>query len=389
MQSFTLLLLLQTTLSLHLTSENQKGLLLPKTQNLLNPFNLATDNTSETETDFQLTITCNDNVKAQTTPTSIHGDFCKTVIYTDKIKNLNQLLASLKLTLNESADTSGDFVIKYKLLYSAHKDDVEDLAVTQTMTVASSVPVVRLNTVINYEKNSETAFNLKIAEISKGYFRSSSIHSFSIVLREGKMPDWVQYNFDESSLYFSGSTPGDLKEDFEFSFAISDKTTGLSSEDLLLGFSSSSQTHGGSNKMLILTLFVVLSVVVIIIILVIYVLSKKGKLLKFGEKKENPDETQKDVNVLSDSILNWNKKLVEKHRSKGLEFEVTEGSGSGQKQAPAFSYNKFDESFDDEEEGNSAYFKVSDKLSQIEHVEEQAKKEDVNRSSFFDDISFN
>lgn len=389
MKTLFLLSLSKTIFALHLISENPKLLLLPKTDNHVNPFNIHTDNANETSADFQLQITCNDNVITQTTPSSLRGDFCKQVIYTDSIKSLNSLLSSLTLRLGESAEANSSFVINYKLLYSNEGEGKGDLGLVQTMEVADSIPVVRLNTAINYKKKSETAFSLKIAEVSGGYFLSSDKHAFTIILKEGEMPDWLNYSFEEGSLYFSGSTPNSLDKDLEFSLAISDKITGLSSEDIKVRFTSSNLNQSGGNRVFILVGFVILSLVVIVVIVILYWIAKKNKLQKFGDKKVDMEESQRDVNVLSDSILNWNKKLVEKHRSKGIDLEVTEGSGSGQRQAPAFSYNKFDESFDDEEDANSAYFKVSDKLSHIDHVEEKMKKEDVDRSSFFDDISFN
>ena len=374
--------------SLYISKTDMDFLLLPNTDNHITPFQIESTGKNEEKADYRLNITCNQQVIDKAERNSSKGDYCKAGLLTDNLDGINTILASLTIHTQDIEERK-EFVIDYALYYIDEAGENQEFSFKQKLFVANQISVIKDNEIIQYQKGKPNNFELKILTIKQEYYKNAKDHEFVINFNDEK-PVWVSYSFIANTLYFKGETPGNLDEEIEFSFTIYDKQTGLSSESVEIEFAKiNHESSTGSSKLMILILFIIFSIVIIFIVVAIYYVAKKNKFEDRSLKRNNDEmPTDGSVNVLSDSILNWNKQLVEKHKHKMV--ELTEGSDSQMDpdRAPAFSYNKFDESFDDVED-RSLKFKVSDKLSEIEHIEEEEKKEDDgNRSSFLDDFKF-
>lgn len=374
--------------SLYISKTDMDFLLLPNTDNHITPFQIESTGKNEEKADYRLNITCNQQVIDKAERNSSKGDYCKAGLLTDNLDGINTILASLSIHTQDIEERK-EFVIDYALYYIDEAGENQEFSFKQKLFVANQISVIKDNEIIQYQKGKPNNFELKILTIKQEYYKNAKDHEFVINFNDEK-PVWVSYSFIANTLYFKGETPGNLDEEIEFSFTIYDKQTGLSSESVEIEFAKiNHESSTGSSKLMILILFIIFSIVIIFIVVAIYYVAKKNKFEDRSLKRNNDElPTDGSVNVLSDSILNWNKQLVEKHKHKMV--ELTEGSDSQMDpdRAPAFSYNKFDESFDDVED-RSLKFKVSDKLSEIEHIEEEEKKEDDgNRSSFLDDFKF-
>ena len=374
--------------SLYISKTDMDFLLLPNTDNHITPFQIESTGKNEEKADYRLNITCNQQVIDKAERNSSKGDYCKAGLLTDNLDGINTILASLSIHTQDIEERK-EFVIDYALYYIDEAGENQEFSFKQKLFVANQISVIKDNEIIQYQKGKPNNFELKILTIKQEYYKNPKDHEFVINFNDEK-PVWVSYSFIANTLYFKGETPEDLDEEIEFSFTIYDKQTGLSSESVEIEFAKiNHESSTGSSKLMILILFIIFSIVIIFIVVAIYYVAKKNKFEDRSLRRNNDElPTDGSVNVLSDSILNWNKQLVEKHKHKMV--ELTEGSDSQMDpdRAPAFSYNKFDESFDDVED-RSLKFKVSDKLSEIEHIEEEEKKEDDgNRSSFLDDFKF-
>ena len=374
--------------SLYISKTDMDFLLLPNTDNHITPFQIESTGKNEEKADYRLNITCNQQVIDKAERNSSKGDYCKAGLLTDNLDGINTILASLSIHTQDIEERK-EFVIDYALYYIDEAGENQEFSFKQKLFVANQISVIKDNEIIQYQKGKPNNFELKILTIKQEYYKNAKDHEFVINFNNEK-PVWVSYSFIANTLYFKGETPGNLDEEIEFSFTIYDKQTGLSSESVEIEFAKiNHESSTGSSKLMILILFIIFSIVIIFIVVAIYYVAKKNKFEDRSLRRNNDElPTDGSVNVLSDSILNWNKQLVEKHKHKMV--ELTEGSDSQMDpdRAPAFSYNKFDESFDDVED-RSLKFKVSDKLSEIEHIEEEEKKEDDgNRSSFLDDFKF-
>lgn len=381
--------LLHALKSLKITNTNPNALILPQTDNAIAPFSLELEADADNTTKYDLQVKCADEVKTNLEFTRQHPEFCTKDSYTDTIANLNDMLQGTYVKLVHDNDKPTDLIIIYTI--KPETDAQEPLSFTQELLPATIIPINVVNKVIYYQPKSSTAFDLKVLEIQELYYHNAQTHELSIVLNNNGFPDWIEYKFQGSELYFRGRTPVDLERTFSFIFMIQDRQTGLFSESVGVDVSNSLDKRMGGKKTLVIVLFLIFTGGIACILLIILVSLKKKQptqnLQMDVTGPQNQFQNATTANVLSDSIVQWNKKLVERHKTKNYDFIETDDKTNSPYRSPGFAYEQFDDTFEISDEEKNPDIKISDRLSEI-RPDDDKKKSNGNRSSFFDDIRF-
>lgn len=374
-----------------MTNTVLKPLILPQNDNLITPFILEPDTDSENTVSYILQILCSESLKEHIEFIGKEPQICTKASTTDTVSNLNVILQNTYARLKNEGSKVSDLRITYIIIYSENGKD--PLTFEQQFVVSTEIPINRVNKVIYYQSNSSTTFDLKILEIQDSYFRNAVDHEFIVIFDDKGFPDWLKFQFESNALYFSGRTSLELSTSYSFSFRVQDKVTGLLSESVTMNVVNSIESEVSGNKALIIVLFLIFTGIIACILLIVFISSKK--------KQNDEKNLQKSVNaqnkqfqdttstpVLSDSILKWNEKLVERHRNKNFDFLDTDDERSRPERSPGFAYEKFDDTFEMTEDDKNLDIKISDKLSEIRPDDEARGDTDGNKSSFFDDIRF-
>lgn len=390
MKAGWILILFQIATSLRVTNTNNKVLLLPKANNMLVPFVLEPETESEKIENYVLEIQCSESVKNNIEFTGTYEGFCVDGNRTDTIPNINAALQGTFAMITGDISKMKDLRIGYMIHYSENGKNA--IAFEQDLSVAQDIPINKVNRMIFYQPHSSTTFDLKILDIQASYFRNALNNEFTIVISNNKFPDWLTFEFEKNELYFSGKTPANLEDEYSFDFSIQDKQTGLLSSLVNIQITSSVEGQSPQGKVLVIVLFLIFSGVIACILLIIFITSKKkhtdAKNLQNSVNAQNKGLQDTTTHVLSDSILQWNKKLVERHRTKNFDFIETSAENESPGRSPGFAYEKFDDTFEMTDEEKGPDIKMSDKLSDIRPDDDARHKDDGNKSSFFEDIRF-
>lgn len=383
---YVLIFVVQSLLALKITNPQASILLLPESKRALAPFALQPESESEHVASYKLKIHCSESASDILLFGDAVGDICAKYEVSDTVNGINALLEKVEVTLAQDAKATDSASVLYTIVNE--QDETKTIAFQQALKVATEVPVLVVNEAIYFQPGSASAFNVKILSVEDEYLQAEPQPLFSIVITAGLLPDWLQYQFEKGELYFTGSTPADLGSNLSFSFAVQDKTTGLISHDMEISLAASLNGQVSSNKALVIVLFLIFTGIIACILLLIFMFSRKnapnGVQLKqsmaahVAQQQENVDSSG---NVLSDSILNWNKKLIEKHKERNFSTTDVDEEANAPDRSPGFAYECFDETFALTEEDRPNDIKMSDRLSDIRH-------DDGNKSSFLDDLRF-
>lgn len=390
-----ILILIQTISALKVSELQSKILLLPKTSNSIAPFTLVPETDNERSSTFRLKVQCNENLQTLVEFSGSDSNFCTEDGVSGSAANLNTLLQGTFATIINTDTKSKDLAVQYTVYRT--DDDSQVISLPQQFTVVTEVPIRMVNKTIYYQPGSSTTFGLKIMNIQADYLRGAKTNEFTIVPIGGQFPNWMQYQFENGELYFSGRTPTDLNQMLSFTFTVQDRQTGLFSEDVEVQISGSLDGQPPSGKALVIILFLIFTGIIACVLLIIFVFSKKaapnGAQLKQSvaahiqqqQQQHNNDST---TNVLSDSILQWNKKMVEKHKNRMFSMTDVDEELNRPGRSPGFAYERFDDTFEVTEDDRNPDIRMSDKLSEIHPDDDNKNRDDNNRSSFLDDLRF-
>ena len=391
---WTLFCLLTPIVSFVLEDKHDEVRLFPNKEIGLTPFTVRAETDRENELDFELQFICSKATNQALTFGSPDSDICTKESYTGTIAEINTYLQNIKVSVTSSSSAKGNTYIRYSINYKDgdHKDTRKKFE--QHLKITTKIPTDVINDEIFYKHNSETSFSLKVVEINPAYSENVDNDQLSIVMKENTLPSWVKYSFKNNALYLEGETPSDLDNDINFTFMIQDKLTDLKSDEITVGIVNSEEINNTSSRILVLSLFIILSLGMLSAILLVFIRGnkedKKPTMIASVENQQmNAQNDQKDANndVLSDSILQWNKKLINKHKEKS-ENDLSFNSEKHSK-TPEFGYEQFDQSFGSGDDNVSPDFKISDRLSDIQPTEKENQETEGNKSAFFEDEHFN
>lgn len=392
MQLILFFIFLNAVSSLKLTNTISDALLLPNTDNKIEPFTLLAETNSEKEATYTLEVVCSQNTKTNIVFSGKNPNICTTDEFTGTVDEINAILVGTIARLKNEDPKPTNLDINYSI--STADQSKEMLSFEQDLIVSTFLPVQRVNRVIYYEPNSATTFNLKILEIPQSYYLNAGDHQFDIVMSNNRLPDWMSYNIVNNELYFTGTTPDNLEKTYSFIFMVQDKQTGLKSESINVDVSSSMESQVSNDKAVIIVVFLIFTGIVACVLLIVLISSKKQTTNSAVALQQTVNDNEKQridrtsTHVLSDSIINWNKKLIQRHKTKNYDFSETGDGNSSPMRVPGYAYEKFDDDSLEMSEENKSPIKMSDRLSEIQPDDDDGKKNDSDKSSFLDEIRF-
>ena len=344
---------------------------------------------------FDLSIVCYDYKDKPFYFTSSSSDICKST-FNGSIYRLNEQISDLSIYIDKSALSEiekGRLSVKYVL--TDQTGNIKEFR----FNIFTKIPITYVNEFSFQPRRNINNISENIATIDENYLKAYSngkdynYTSFDVKLdissnlQKHIDSDTVHWRFINNSLKLQFSIPITVTKQFSIKVAIKDSKTDLSSDTFTVFFSSSDIESSSSAKITILVLFFVFCIFISSIVFLIFHI-KKQKDLALKIKKEMKEEVEttnsQSTNVLSNSILNWNKKLVRKYQDKSPELSFDELDGK--RQPRNYAYEKFDETISDS--NNDIQFVIRDNFSEIRQDDDSDGMNQENRSSFLDDLRF-
>jgi hypothetical protein len=400
---FVCALLAAACFSLSLIGSRDEVLLLPKQSNRITPFSIKQDDSSS-QKKLKLSIECSDGSDRTFIFASGSPNICPK---TDKTGTADELNSILQTIVVSSTDGSLDRAkITYKLIDAEEASQDVLTTFTQTFKQATSIPIRLLSPAIKASADSSsTELQYLVVSVDNEYFINAVSDSLSAKI-ENK-PSWLDTVFRGPDLYITLKPAKNLSSDLSLTLRIVDKTTGLESESHIIKIefleSVKTATSKVDSQLYFLIFLGIFTLVIIIFIFVLYFANKRiatHENLKQsidGQKRAANHNTQTTnqsfdgkSNVLSDSIVNWNKKLIARHQQKAsmvLDVSKSREQESINVADRHNTYQQFDDSDRAEEHSRDQQADGFQDISEIHQDNTSVKSQDPHqRSSFLEDF---
>lgn len=272
--------------------------------------------------------------------------------------DLNDFLANVSLQIKDQVSPENQ-TIDYKLSFKDGEKDIQIFSFTQNLLPISQIPIKVINYEIQVVKSNQE-FSQEVLEIDQNYLKSTSISNLDLVTQDDSLPVWILHDFQQNKVRLWGKFPSDFR-DSTFEINLFDKKTRLFSKDVNITLKALDTSLEGSNYFLHF-IFIGITVMIIFVVLV--------KLFIRSPKHPHKEPTESQESVLTNSILQWNKKMVEKYRRQSTL------NNEDNKFTQDVSYQEFKE---DKQDMNISR----------EHLSEICRKEEQEGSGFIDENPFN
>jgi hypothetical protein len=400
-----LLMMLGHCLSLSLTGVRENVLILPRQMNDIAPFKLKADKNDAGDTVLTLSVECSKDLEKSLSFGSAQAPLCPSYSKIGTLTQINDFLGSIKATSSTNLDN-----VRIKYTVRKPNEDITELtsSVSQTFELANQIPVKMLTPIIKIASGSSSSELVShVLSISDEYFVNAGKNLFSLKLEQSY--DWLTYQFKDAELYMTiKTTKTDEITDTTVTFNVVDNTNGLESTMFNVKFdlfaSASKGTSKTDSQLYFLIFLGIFTLVIIVFIFVLYFTNKRmatQENLKEsidGQKRANqntPTTNQSfdgKTNVLSDSIINWNKKLVARHKDKtNVILDMSHSKEQSSLNAPDITnnYQRFDESDRAEEHSREHNAEGFQDISDIQQDDISVKSQEIHqRSSFLEDFKF-
>ena len=293
-------------------------------------------------------------------------DVCGQVLE-GSIYKLNDQLSDMPIILDEQALSQIEFdKITIKYVLTDHK---ADRSYNFSFPVFTRFPMKTVTRFTYEPRRNINHFSNYIAYFDKDYFDTQESHlnatttfSSNFDKPETKKTFALEKSHDGLILHFD--IPISVTKKFSMTFTVSDNNLKFTAESFTVFFTSSDIESNNSAKAAILVLFFVFCIFIsFIVMLVFYISRKKEEELKLKrEMQKKSDNASQSTNLLSHSILNWNKRLMKKHRDKSLELSF--GEKNGKRKPHNYAPEGFDETFNDSHDNREIEFR--DNFSEIQ-----------------------
>ena len=412
-------LLLLALFAIHVTSftlDNQQNnvLLFPKAQNKLAPFTINLSAGEDASQILSLTASCPPEV-ASALKFGSGNALCSSAGIQGTASSLNELLSGIMW------DTSAVAATNATVSYSVSPVNTSNATTfAQSLALATSVPVTVLNDSIALSGTTSDASQVPsktlLAQIAPYYLANAASSNLSVFYDE--KPDWMDYYLDNGKIYLVATPPSNLASNFTMNYSINDSTRSLTSRLLAVRITQTTATgtttHSKEQTQLyFLILLGIFTLIIALFVIVLYAVNKRAmahdRLKESIGGQQNraaadPHNMSYDgkASVLSDSILQWNKRLVEMHRHKGEQILNTSATRELEHESlnhsRANNYQRFDDSEHNEElspvQGQATFEDISE-IHQDGDLEPEIEQHDlvirtddkeIKRSSFIDEF---
>ena len=225
---------------------------------------------------------------------------------------LNEFISRLYYRNTTKVDANKKYKIKYVVSDQKNQANVvKECNVELTINISSEYLLTNVMVPLWREKH----FDLTLIRImeNKSFTGSLQLHSMGM-----SYPDWVNLYYDKNlgSVKVSGKPPNEDNIDFNLQFYMYDNLSQDASDPYQLFFRNNRTEYDADTS--IYSLIIQLLCMFLLIIIVLCILLAK-KVRRDNEKKEvdniihnnnvmrDEEEKKEDINVLTKSILEWNK----------------------------------------------------------------------------------
>jgi hypothetical protein len=380
--------------SLKIEQLNEKIYILPEINNFISPFKFSSIYASEEDIQINLTIRCTKEVTESFLFDKEYKNFCDTQNRQFSATDLNKYLNNLTIKIENNPDKMNNLFIDYTLSYTDNGVS-QLLTCNQLLSKPLFIPVDTFGNFIQFKSNEY--FEKEVLSIDPLYLKISGISNFELN-KYYLFPNWINYSFKESFLVLSGNFPEELNDNLSLIFYLIDENSKLSSKMITIWITGPSflEKTGNTTK---ITIFIMLLFLVISSVLgLIYYLRNKKKIKEEALKNSIEAEQQRKNNnipqsVLTDSIVNWNKKMITKHRQslKDVSQNNIESIVLTQEKNEIIynDYVKFDSDSSFEVNRSQHSMKLEQKISVIHAPSDIEDDKKSTRSGFIDENPFN
>lgn len=376
--------------SLKIEIQNEKKYISQEIDNYLNPFKINIEKNSENDLETTLTITCTTSIIKNFIFEEDYKNFCSLKNQKFTISELVSYLDTLSIKIESSEKKISNLFIFYNLKYN--QNDLEkNIEIKQILTKPLFIPLQNNNNFIKYRKG--TSFEKNIITIDPLYLETSDISNFELN-KYYLFPDWVNYSFNGTDLILSGDFPDEFTDNLSLIFYLIDEKTKLSSKMITIWITGPNIfTKAERSPELSILMIFLFFLVLIILGMISYWRNKKRKkeeALKNSIQGEQNRKNNVPQTVLTDSIVNWNKKLLMKHKK-----SLKDSSNSFQhtivmteeESVVQNHFVKFDSENSFEVNRSEHSLKMGQRFSVIHAPESDDEKK--NKSGFIDENPFN
>ncbi len=313
LNDFLLLFYLQIISAIKIYDINKHVYVLPKAQNFVKPFSVQVGVGDDDDAMYTLDVRCSGQVDDFLV---FEGwkDICSNFSLVKNLRGIAGFLDEIQAGTEKTTSSDLEFYMDYSLFKNIEDLNEDVFSMRQTIIIPSTIPFTEINSIINYREGIKNQqFFINILEFDSLYLKNSSISNFEFIPFKSDKPAWLKVALEDSKLTFSGLIDESIQENSIF-FYIIDNKTDLKTKPVTIFLKPYSYITKLNNKKNFI--FLILSMVFFLVALFAYFLYiRKKKALE--KMKRNIERVNRDIpkNVLSDSILNWNRKLIMKHRN--------------------------------------------------------------------------
>lgn len=420
MKNVLLLFSLFVSGAIFLTLENQQDnvILFPNMQNKLTPFTIRPTSGEDSSALYKLIAECSPSLTGGTDFTPSDSGFCSSKGTEGTVDKLNNLLSSIRLQPNTTS--LSDASINYSISPVNAATDGAQTTFSQKVGLTTSIPVAALASRMIFKANDgasgQSPIKTLVAEVGSSYLLNGGSSGLTVTFEQ--RPDWLDYSVESGKVYLVANPPFDPSNNRTVYYTVNDVARGLSSASLSAQLTRGVLTDANprskeQTQLYFLILLGVFTLIIALFVIVLYAVNKRAmghdrlKESIGGQQKRAgaPDNLNHSYDgkssVLSDSILQWNKRLVEMHKTKGgnqmLNTSHTKDHESLDK-SKVMNYQRFDDSDHAEEHShdhsNGAGFEdISEIQQDVEtdndqnHLVIREENNQPKHSSFIDEFN--
>ena len=323
MSGFAILFLLSSHLfALTLTNQKQKIAITTSSLVNLNPFQIIIDSAKKDEILMvSISASCSSFLETQTFSEENEKFVC---LLSDEILSLedaNALLRSIKIQTISNSPNKMENTITYKI--KAMGEETEFL---QTVDSFSSIPITTIAQTFYFDPNSSKTSEQKILSVDPSYLSSfeSSELKFDCITT---VPSYLRITLKSAELFFTTSKAGYHLSDRIMRLSVFDLKTRLESESIDVKlkpiYSQTEDSDSSNTETFLKGCIALLLVIVLAFAVVLYFgFKRSNQTIEIRRNIEQNSElkivSQNEMKtiIMSDSILQWNKMLMEKYSKK-------------------------------------------------------------------------
>ncbi len=367
MYANTLQLMLIAAIAAQASSDvthSQELLLLPNRENLTSPSNSLLDSLPDNSANmYKLNVECSSQFLTSVKVVSLFEGICDGLrTFTGSMSELKFKVESLKLTtIGNSLD---GFFIRFGFLDLENPE--KNISVVYSFKLADSIPLTNSAFQEDSMAGNNPKLEQQVAEVLPSYMLNASDTDFIIVAEPRNLI--LSNSFKDGKLFLKFDATS-LKEATSFSFQLIDSRNGLKSTTQILQITPAAYKpilSSGSFSHIAVVISVISftsSITIAILALISVYFPKKSPEVEAnnlttvtdGQTSQLPSAktNYEDERVLTESILIWNKSVIDNHKSHTLSTletsEVSDEFGGSQSRLSYFC--RFDNNFDEDYSG--------------------------------------